>query len=86
MQSGDETVSEMPDQTSPEDLTSTANSGGYVIPLKPEPSYAVPADENTGPYEDLYVITCETNSPVYAELDSNKRETENGYQTLVKFA
>ena len=87
-------------QVSPEDLTSIANyentpergnqpngdDDTYVIPLKPEPLYVVPADENTEDvYDDVCVSTSETNSPVYAGLDPKKRGTEDDYQPLVKF-
>ncbi|XP_028399733.1 signal peptide, CUB and EGF-like domain-containing protein 2 isoform X2 [Dendronephthya gigantea] len=85
VRSDDEAASEAQGQTSPENLTSTENYSAYVIPLQPEPSYAVPADENTGPYEDIYVISSETNLPVYTQLDACERDTENYYQKLVHF-
>ncbi|XP_028399737.1 uncharacterized protein LOC114523097 isoform X2 [Dendronephthya gigantea] len=83
VRSDDEIVCEAQVQTSPEELTSPENYSAYVIPLQPEQSYAVPADQNTGPYEDLYVISSEPNLPVYTQLDACERDKENYYQKLV---
>lgn len=54
---------------------------------QPEPLCAVPADENTESYEDIYAITTKPSLPGYKKLDPNTREEKNyhSYQKLIKF-